>query len=190
MNNDLLDKIKKCRAKITEQEDFYIITLNDNGYKLYKTGDTFKLEHLYSDYVEENLDEEALIKAIKKQVGYYTYGCGFAVTGFIHPGRHDVAKRYLSEDDMTKYYEGPQQDDILHIEWDLDRDQAGTIYIETKARLNKEGLRVLKNWIDGQNSDGLGEGFEQQSFISMREGGETLAAGYIYKYSGFESTGK
>lgn len=191
MTDDLIARIKKCKAKIVDNADgSFTILFNDNGYKLTENGDWFRLEHLYGDFVGEYRDEEDLIDSIKRQVGKFSYACGFGVTGFIHPGRYYDAKGYLEEDDMLEYYDGAQKSDIRSIKWCLEKQQSGRVYIETEARLTKAGLNDLKSYIDGQNSDGLGEGFEQQDFITMRKGGggSTIVAGNIYKYSGFEST--
>ena len=191
MTNDLMARIKKCKAKIVDNADgSFTIVFNDNGYKLTENGNWFRLEHLYGDFVGEYSDEEDLVDAIKRQVGNFSYACGFGVTGFIHPGRYYDAKDYLGEDNMLEYYDGAQKSDIKSIEWCLEKQQSGRVYIDTTARLTKAGLNDLKSFIDGQNSDGLGEGFEQQDFITMRKngGGDTLLAGNIYKYSGFEST--
>ena len=49
--------------------------------------------------------------------------------------------------------------------WDFKR-QGGELYgcvtVETAGQLTAEQEADLKDWITGQNSDGLGEGFEQQ----------------------------
>ena len=188
-NKDLMKAIKALKYKVSDDGDHYTVTCNDNGYSVKETDPgVYQLNHLYSDYVETGLDFDGLIKALEKQVGAFEYGCGFGVTGFIHPGRESEALRYLADDDMVQYYDGAQKEDIESIDWDLIHKQSGTIYINTTARLKKQALNDVKKFIDGQNSDGLGEGFEQQDFITMQTPGGTLVAGNIYKISGFAST--
>ena len=188
MDQELIDRIKKLKFKVDERDGSLIAIKSDNGYKITPFGDRYRYEHLYSDYVIEDADEEELIKNLEKQSGYFTYGCGFGVTGFIIPKYWRDAKSYLEDDDMEQYYNDHQHEDITKIVWKLEDKQRGTIYIYTTARLGRDGLNSLKNWIDGQNSDGLGEGFEQQDFIRMQNPGETIVAGNIYKLDGFEST--
>lgn len=38
----------------------------------------------------------------------------------------------------------------------------GRVSVELTEPISEEGVKALKDWITGQNSDGLGEGFEQQ----------------------------
>lgn len=186
-SDDLVSACKKLKYKCSGADGEYTVTCNDNGYKVTENDGKYTLKHLYSEYEETGLDFDTLIEKLAKQVGNFGYACGFGVLGFIHPGRESEAEDYLSEDNMVQYYDGPQREDISNIVWDLERKQAGHIYIDTRARLKKQALDALKSFIDGQNSDGLGEGFEQQDFITARNSGSTIEAGYIYKYSGFES---
>lgn len=49
--------------------------------------------------------------------------------------------------------------------WDFKRRDGelyGCVTVETAGQLTAEQEADLKDWITGQNSDGLGEGFEQQ----------------------------
>ena len=189
MDFEIIDNIKKLKFKVSDLNDSQIIAnKNDNSYKITVTGNKYRLEHLYSDFVLEDIDEDELLENLSKQSGYFTYACGFGVTGFIIPKYWYSAQAYLKENDMIKYYDGSQKDDIKSIMWELTNKQKGRIYIETISRLTRDGLNDLKDFIDGQNSDGLGECFEQQEFIRMQKPGETIVAGNIFKYSGFEST--
>lgn len=76
----------------------------------------------------------------------------------------EAANEYLKEDDMTQYLPENLKEKIAKVEWELDDESSGHIKIETYKELNEEEENELKSWIDGQNSDGLGEGFEQQEF--------------------------
>lgn len=59
------------------------------------------------------------------------------------------------------------QSKLKSIVWNFEKHD-GKLYGVTTANLTGEiddkGISDLKNWISGQNSDGLGEGFEQQDF--------------------------
>lgn len=81
------------------------------------------------------------------------------------------AREYLTSDNMTTFLleedfirNSGYANDILHIEWDLQDEQSGVIRLNTKNELSQSLLSKISNWIQGQNSDGLGEGFEQQDF--------------------------
>lgn len=79
----------------------------------------------------------------------------------------DAARSYLTEDDMTVYLkeEFPEiADDFISIEWKLEDEISGNIILKTNRELNEKELEDISEWISGQNSDGLGEGFEQQDF--------------------------
>ena len=96
------------------------------------------------------------------------------------------ANRYLRSDDMTKYLREEieyltgkdnsrpdrkalgsiEPTSIKRIEWLLETDDSGRIRLDTEEPLSKEQLKAVSSWISGQNSDGLGEGFEQQDFAS------------------------
>lgn len=52
----------------------------------------------------------------------------------------------------------------LSISWHLDDAMGGHITVESPEELNEEVLSEISKEISGQNSDGLGEGFEQCEF--------------------------
>lgn len=80
------------------------------------------------------------------------------------------ASNYLTEDDMTNYLiddddiPADVRDAIIHIQWNLIDDDYGKIVLTTKRKLTEKELEPISDWVGGQNSDGLGEGFEQQDF--------------------------
>lgn len=76
----------------------------------------------------------------------------------------EAAQNYLSDDDMTKYVPDELVNVVQKAEWVLDDESSGHINIETTRELGVEEQKILSDWIEGQNSDGLGEGFEQQEF--------------------------
>lgn len=81
------------------------------------------------------------------------------------------AQDYLQNDDMTQYLDEPLSDVIERIKWYLNND-GHTWYVEAiSARvLSDQELKQLSDWVSGQNSDGLGEGFEQQDFAETPSG--------------------
>ena len=57
MDLEIIYRIKKLKFKVNEQDDNQLIAIkNDNGYKITITGDRYRFEHLYSDFVLEDLD--------------------------------------------------------------------------------------------------------------------------------------
>ena len=70
--------------------------------------------------------------------------------------------------DITGYFRGSQSaaEKLIRVEWDVES-VGGELFGCIKAKL-KEPFSIaeeneFKEWIRGQNSDGFGEGFEQQS---------------------------
>lgn len=92
----------------------------------------------------------------------------------------DAAQEYLTEDDMTEYlkedlddsctyFKLPMahlKDKIEHIEWHLTSENEGYIELITSEEIPQAELDQISEWVSGQCSDGLGEGFEQQDFAN------------------------
>lgn len=75
---------------------------------------------------------------------------------------------------MAQYFneEGSVKNKLVSAVWSLDEVDGklyGCVKTRLKEPLNEEESKILKDWITGQNSDGLGEGFEQRS-IGVEEG--------------------
>lgn len=98
----------------------------------------------------------------------YLYRTYFKLTACVND--FEAAKQYLIEDDMVKYLQGDRRcsdstyNKIKKISWILTDEMSGHIDLETIEALSKEELSNISDWVSGQNSDGLGEGFEQQDF--------------------------
>ena len=82
------------------------------------------------------------------------------------------------EVNMAEYFHGNNgvSEKIRSAEWDFERRNGelyGCITVLTAGPLTEDEEQDLKDWISGQNSDGLGEGFEQQEiyFDGTRYGG-------------------
>lgn len=90
----------------------------------------------------------------------------------------EAAQNYLLDDDMEKYakddYDIPKsgRDKIEKITWNLTSEQHGYISVKTNDYLTEDESTAISEWISGQCSDGLGEGFEQQDFAYYMEGDE------------------
>lgn len=88
----------------------------------------------------------------------------------------EAASNYLAEDDMTQYllednrFGSDIKSRIKSIKWLLFTDHNGVIELETNDYLTDIELTAIKEWCDGQNSDGLGEGFSQQPFAEYLVG--------------------
>jgi len=93
----------------------------------------------------------------------YTYCTDFTLTNPVND--LEAAQAYLTDDDMTKYWKREhKQSKVIKIQWDLIDEQSGHIVVITNDELIANEADELSDWISGQNSDGLGEGFEQQNF--------------------------
>jgi len=78
----------------------------------------------------------------------------------------DALRNELPEgENMAKYLDPPLQDKVASAEWDVEVINGtayGKITCELRDPLNVDEQAELAGWITGQNSDGLGEGFEQR----------------------------
>lgn len=99
----------------------------------------------------------------------YLYKTDFNLTDVVRD--FEEARKYLVSDNMTPFLlednrSNGCEDKILHIEWLLTDINKGHVDLVTSEPLTEEQLLKVSNFISGQNSDGLGEGFEQQEFAS------------------------
>ena len=85
------------------------------------------------------------------------------------------ANDYLQEDDMTKYLLDSLRNDkvapeeiekVEYIYWTMSSNDTGSIVLTANDKLLPATLDKISEWVSGQCSDGLGEGFEQQPFAS------------------------
>lgn len=92
---------------------------------------------------------------------YKTQG---VLTGTIQPENVAVADAYLRQHDMTQFL-AEEKLPVEYIEWKLEADgHSWNVTAFATRAMNADELRVLSEWVSGQNSDGLGESFEQQDF--------------------------
>ena len=97
----------------------------------------------------------------------FKYVANFNLTNEINAELFDDAVSYLQEDDMTQYVPENLKAKIVSVEWVLEELDKGKIVIWAKELLSEEEENELSEWIAGQCSDGLGEGFEQQPFAEI-----------------------
>ena len=88
----------------------------------------------------------------------------------------------IDENNMAEYFDGNNgvSEKLRSAEWGFERRNGelyGCITVQTAGPLTKDEEQDLKEWISGQNSDGLGEGFEQREIYF--EGGHRGAFMYV-----------
>lgn len=78
-----------------------------------------------------------------------------------------AAREYLAKPNMVDYIKYCDESlvPVVHdITWDLTDESSWVVRVITTRELTQAESAKLSDWISGQNSDGLGEGFEQQAF--------------------------
>jgi hypothetical protein len=96
----------------------------------------------------------------------FIYRANFNLTDSVND--FDSAYAYLLNDDMTKYLLGDDRGckKVVSVQWILETESSGIIEVKTNAELTDLEKKNISEWISGQCSDGLGEGFEQQDFAN------------------------
>lgn len=89
------------------------------------------------------------------------YVSKFNLVDPIQDGALEDANDYFQSDDMTQYLDDELKGPIDKVKWVLDDEQSGHVEVKTNRDLTPEEEHQLTEWISGQNSDGIGEGFEQ-----------------------------
>lgn len=117
----------------------------------------------------------------------YTYATKFFLTDPVND--LEAARNYLKEPGMIDFLKDDPRllkydfadDDIeslTNIEWKLYDESSGEIVLTSNKKLTKRQLEGVSDWISGQCSDGLGEGFEQQDFACYRDEDGCYYGGY------------
>lgn len=79
----------------------------------------------------------------------------------------DEAQAYLEEDNMLYYFDNEEiKRKLQSIKWHLTDCGSGYIEVIANEELSENELDEISEYIKGQNSDGIGESFEQQDFAS------------------------
>lgn len=98
----------------------------------------------------------------------YTYRTYFKLTAPVID--FEAAREYLIEDEMVVYFNEDSrrpsslQGVVISIDWILRDEESGYIEMKSTRELETKELEFISDWVRGQNSDGLGESFEQQDF--------------------------
>lgn len=93
-------------------------------------------------------------------------GFNYLYSGTLTGTVNDVAKAqaFLTDMDMTQFLHEVAPP-VVHIRWDLKEDgHTYEVHAVATQELTAKEIADLTDWVKGQNSDGLGEGFEQQDF--------------------------
>lgn len=95
----------------------------------------------------------------------------------------DAAQAYLSEDDMLDYFDNEAiKSKLKSIDWILEDDVSGYIEVIANEELSDDELEEIADYIKGQNSDGLGEGFSSQDFANYDANLYALSGEEIREY--------
>lgn len=101
----------------------------------------------------------------------------------------DDARAYLrqlqSELRMASViYPDEAKDGVHSVTWDLLDDEHWEVTLVADHPLENTQLELLADWISGQNSDGIGESFEQQPFAEHED--EDDDGEIVYHTSSFD----
>lgn len=95
----------------------------------------------------------------------------------------DAAQAYLSEADMLEYFDNEAiKRKLKSIDWILEDDVSGYIEVISNEELSDDELEEIADYIKGQNSDGLGEGFSSQDFANYDANLYALSGEEIREY--------
>lgn len=75
-----------------------------------------------------------------------------------------AAINYLQDTDMTAFLPETVKPIVTSILWTLTAADVWQVTVRATRELTPEEQEAVSEWVSGQNSDGLGEGFEQQSW--------------------------
>lgn len=87
----------------------------------------------------------------------------------------NAARAFLREHGVRLHqwiYPDEAQAGIHSVMWDLLDEESWEVTVIADTELQQQQINDLSDWISGQNSDGLGESFEQQPFAEHNEGGD------------------
>ncbi len=101
------------------------------------------------------------------------------LTGTIERENVATAQAYLTHDhdgapmNMQQYLDPPLKELVVMLRWELNSNGHDyRVEAITTRDLTTDELKQLSSEVSGQNSDGLGESFEQQAFAEEAEDGE------------------
>ena len=121
----------------------------------------------------------------------FKYYIGFTLSSKIND--YEEAKKYLEDADMTEILLDETdvsqfKNKIVSIAWRLVDSWIGYIVLTANEELSDKELEIISDWVDTQNSDGLGEGFSGQDFAFDEENNEYASINTYYdcKFTKFD----
>lgn len=194
-SESIIDIANTFKYKCTYNKiyDAFELTNNDNGYYVKQSRinpEEFNVYHMFSAFEEKDTNIRDVQLILKLQSGFYEYVCDFKINILLNPEDFDKSKNYLQKENMEQYFDENQNKKYVNfIFWEQKDLNSGIIRVKALCRLPKDFLTSLKKFIDGQNSDGMGEGYGNQEFVNLSNSNrQTISAGKIRKFSGFRST--
>lgn len=95
----------------------------------------------------------------------FYYEAEFRLEEEVKPEYFMDAFHYLAEDNFADYlHDKVLKQRVFKMIWSLEKPDSGVVKIYANKPLNDCDLVELEDFIFGQKTDGLGEGFEQQVF--------------------------
>ena len=165
--------------------DYFEGDFEDAGQALYEFGSerAEKEDKATRESLGMNPNENYVDKSgeTPKEERNYRFDFGFKDGAALREDAFEDAKAYLEEEDMAQYLDEPLKSKIDSMKWVLDSTDAVHVDINSNQRLTDEDMAALKDFIEGQNSDGLGEGFEQQDFAEGYYDPDTGEGPYTYQ---------
>lgn len=96
----------------------------------------------------------------------FEYRTPFTLTNIVTSEDFNKAKEYVAEENMVQYLIHEDANDLIdkieEIRWHLRDVISGYVKCISKVPLTEDELYIISQFVSGQNSDGLGEGFEQR----------------------------
>ena len=157
-------------------KELITISLFPNGqYYIYRNAQDKELNELNGPYksYDEAFDKlEVNVKSIWKAEesneeikNLYGWYVNISLTDYVDD--YELSKQYLEKENMLQYYTGIYKNRLKSIYWRLTTNNHG--YVEVIGdiqHIDDKLKRDLLDFIVGQNSDGLGEGFSEQDYVS------------------------
>ena len=96
---------------------------------------------------------------------HYAYKTDFKLSAPISSDNFETSFNYLVEDNMVDYIDEDEiRESLISIRYVLSKLDKGIIFIIARRELTEQELEIIKQNLEDQNSDGLGEGFSSQDF--------------------------